>query len=284
MNIEEVILRRRAIRSFTSENIESELINKIVEAGIWAPSGGNAQATLFIIVTDLYEIKSIRNYSPGMHGIPPMIIVLGIDQNKAQKSGERDWKILSTMDLAMAAENMMLRAFDLGIGSCPIFGFDKNKIKNELSVPADVSLDLLITFGKPAYIGKAPIRSHDLIYFEKFGKKYEGNIQTNIEFETIEYMTFQREQLVNLLGFAIYSAKNLLNEPKEYGVIRVLEIIGRILDNSPNLEKNEILIKIKSRLDKFRFGGRGESKEEIDRELEEISTYYDQWMQNNKSL
>lgn len=270
MNIEDIILGRRAIRKFTSENVEKELIDKIIEAGIWAPSGGNAQARVFIVISDPNKIRNVRNYSPGILGIPPLLIVLGTDQNKAQKYGGTDWKVAAIMDVAMAAENMMLRAYELGIGSCPILSFDENRTKKELSVPKHVCLDLLVTFGRSAYNGKAPKRFDTLIYFEEFGKKYEGNIIKNIELEIKKQVIFEREQILDLLTYMIFSAKNLSKEPKEYGIFRLLELAGRILDNYPDIEKNENFIKIKDKLDSLRFGEM-KSEEQMEKELEDLS-------------
>ena len=270
MNIENVILGRRSIRKFIDEKIEKEKIDKILEAGIWAPTGGNVQARVFIAVTDPAKLTAIRNYSPGIMGKPPLIVVLGTDLTKAQRSGATDWQISAIMDNAMAAENMMLLAYEMGIGSCAVLSFDKNMVERELSVPNTVTIDLLVTFGKPAYIGKAPARSKDLIFFDLFGEKYEGNVVESVEMETKKYETFEKEHVLDLITYIIYGAKSLSKEPKEYSIFRLLEVAGRLLDNYPDIEKNEKLRKVKDKLDKLRFGEMI-SKEETEKEVEELS-------------
>lgn len=52
MDVFEAISGRRSIREFKKENVSDELIRKVVNAGIWAPSAGNVQAWEVIIVQD----------------------------------------------------------------------------------------------------------------------------------------------------------------------------------------------------------------------------------------
>ncbi len=270
MNLENIILERRAIRKFTPEKVRKEVIDQIIEAGIWAPSGGNAQSRVFVAVTDPDKIKRIRSFTPGMAGLSPLIIVLGTELNKAQRQGMTDWRVSAIMDVAMAAENMILRAYDLGIGSCPILSFDESSIKNILAFPLNVSIDLLVTFGVPAYIGKAPSRRKELIYFEEFGAKYEGEIKKDVDIQTKNIDIFEKMETIDLLRYIIFSAKNLRKEPKEYGTYRLIELAGIVLDNIFVHEKNEIYFKIKDRIDLLRFGDM-KSEEEIYEIIEDIS-------------
>lgn len=270
MNIENAILKRRSIRRFKDEKVEKESIDEIIEAGIWAPTGGNAQARVFIAITDPAKLRAVRNYSPGILGKPPLIIAVGTDKVKAQRYGGIDWIVSATMDNAMAVQNMMLRAWGLGIGSCPFLSFDRKRLVEELQIPDSVSLDLLVTFGKPAFIGNAPKRTKDLIFSEVYGRKYEGSIKETVKIDEIRYVTFEKEHLLDLLTYIIFSAKALSGEPKEYGIFRLIEVAGRLVDNYPNVEKNEIFIKIKAKLDRLRFGEMLPS-EELDKEVEEIS-------------
>ncbi|MGC8496842.1 MAG: DUF6092 family protein [Thermoplasmata archaeon] len=270
MNLEKIILERRAVRKFTGEKLRKEAIDKIIEAGIWAPTGGNAQSRVFVTVTDPEKIKNIRNSSPGIVGTPPLIIVLGTELNKAKRQDATNWHVSAIMDVAMAAENMILMAYDLGIGSCPILSYDENNIKKILAFPVYVSIDLLVTFGIPAYIGKAPTRRDALIYFDDFGAKYDGAIKKEVDIKTKNIDTFEKEQATDLLRYIIFSAKNLKNEPREYVVYRLIELAGRVLENIREFEKDERYIKIKEKMDLIRFGDM-KSEEELYEIIEYIS-------------
>jgi len=72
-----------------------------VEAGVWAPTGGNAQTWVFIIITDCNRIQKIKAVSPGILGIPSALIVVCQDKELAyKKGGELGRDILSIMDAA----------------------------------------------------------------------------------------------------------------------------------------------------------------------------------------
>lgn len=254
MDIENAILKRRSVRRFTDQNVDKEVIDKILEAGIWAPTGGNAQARVFIVITDPAKLRAIRKYSPGILGKPPMIIAVGTDKSKAQKYGGTEWEVSATMDNAMAVENMMLQAWGFGVGSCPFLSFDREKLVKELNMPDSVSLDLLVTFGKPAFVVSAPKRTRDLIFSEAYGERYKGDIHENVKIDSTRYVTFEKENLLDLLTYIIFSAKSLSGEPKDYGIFRLVEVAGRLVDSYPNTEKNEIYVKLKAKLDELRFG------------------------------
>ena len=131
--------KRRSIRSFeTDKPIREEDLNLILEAGSYAPSGGNSQTTHRLVITNqevltkLEELvqaefakmevkedtyKSLRNsilrskggnYVYDYHA--PVLVVT------ANKKGYGN----AMADSAMMIENMMLQAVELGIGSCYI--------------------------------------------------------------------------------------------------------------------------------------------------------------------
>ena len=126
------IIERRSVRCFKPDPIPKELIEKIIEAGNWAPSAGNLQPWRFVVVEDeglrerlretaiprwrrimetlkgkepeRYEIysKRIGSKDPVYHSAPVIIFVIG----------------LSSINCALACENMMMAAHSLGLGSC----------------------------------------------------------------------------------------------------------------------------------------------------------------------
>jgi len=60
-----IIKSRRSVRRFKDEKIPKERLMKILEAGIWAPSGSNIQPWEFILVTGNDTIEKIKLISPG---------------------------------------------------------------------------------------------------------------------------------------------------------------------------------------------------------------------------
>ncbi len=170
MKVFEVIKGRRSIRKFEDRSIEKKILHKLVEAGVWAPTGGNSQTWVFIIVTDSDRIRKIKAVSPGILGIPSALVVVCQDKELAyKKGGELGRDISSIMDVAMASQNIMLQAYDEKIGSCPVLSFHKKGVRTLLNIPDWIVPELLISLGYPAESPKPPKRKFgEVCFFEDY--------------------------------------------------------------------------------------------------------------------
>ena len=61
MDILEFIKSRRSSRVFTAKEVEAEKLNKILEAGRYAPSGGNSQSTHFLVIRNKDALAHLQN-------------------------------------------------------------------------------------------------------------------------------------------------------------------------------------------------------------------------------
>jgi len=141
-DILEIIKTRRSIRHYKKEKIKETEILKIIEAGRWAPSASNNQPWRFIVVQneeiikkigDACKILTINSFIENS----PLIIIIYTEK-------KHRWVDL---DCGMCAQNMMLEAHSLGIGSCFIGAFREKKIKEITNLPEDFNIIGLITFG-----------------------------------------------------------------------------------------------------------------------------------------
>jgi len=175
MNFTRVIKGRRAVRRFREEPIPLEHLKKILEAGIWAPSGSNIQPWEFILITRKENIEKIKLISPGLFGNPQALIILCINKKRSERGG-RLGENTALMDVSMAAQNMMLMAYSLGVGSCPIVSFNKTALKELLAIPEEVEPVLILSFGYPKFWPKPPRRRslEEVVHFEEYGKHFEG--------------------------------------------------------------------------------------------------------------
>ncbi|MET1102234.1 MAG: nitroreductase family protein [Pyrodictiaceae archaeon] len=165
----EVIKGRRSIRDYEPRDIPDELLEKIVEAGIWAPSGSNLQPREFILVRDKKLIEAIKMVSPGLFGDPAAILVLCYNREIARKGG-RMGELMAVMDTAMAAQNMMLMAYALGLGSCPVLSFNKQALKILLDIPDHIEPVLMLTLGYPREKPEPPKRRSvkEVLHVDKY--------------------------------------------------------------------------------------------------------------------
>lgn len=170
MDIWTAIKNRRSIRSFTATPLEkNKLRDLILKAGIWAPSGGNAQNWRFIVITDQKVLNKLKLVSPGLLGSPQAIIIICQDLVDAlEKGGELGVKTLSLMDTAMAAQNIMLAAYAVGLGTCPIASFHPEAVQRIMGLPVHIYPQLLISVGFPKENLPAPRRNPDIIWFDRY--------------------------------------------------------------------------------------------------------------------
>ena len=172
MDLLKAIVERRSVRSFKADHVPEDKLRRLVEAGIWAPSGGNAQTWRFIIVTDGVSIRRLKMLSPGLLGNPPAVIVICQDIAEAERKGAKLGKeVLSLMDSAMAAQNIILAAYAEGLGTCIVRSFHPGGVQKLLKLPQYIEPQILISVGVPASVPKPPKRDFDIVSFQE----YNGN-------------------------------------------------------------------------------------------------------------
>ncbi len=139
--VETVIKRRRSTRRFASTPLKREILLRLIEAGIWAPSGSNWQNQRFLLIEEKSEIERLgrlryvwpyRNADPdsprlreknpaGIIGMASAVIVVFSDafENDRRNHGEYHiWQCLETQNCAAAIQNMLLMATSLKLASC----------------------------------------------------------------------------------------------------------------------------------------------------------------------
>lgn len=143
----ECIKKRRSVRRFRRKQIPLDDLLKILDAGRLAPSAGNIQGWIFVVVRDKEKKKKIAEaafHQMWMAEAPAIIVVCSDISRYKLYYGERGEKLYSIMDASAAAENMLLAARDLGYGSCWVSAFDESKIKEILKIPEEKSVRPLI--------------------------------------------------------------------------------------------------------------------------------------------
>ncbi len=168
----EVIRGRRCIREFIDKEVPSEYLRVIVEAGLWAPSGSNLQPREFILVRDKNLLRAVKLVSPGLYGNPSALLIICYNKNTARKGG-RLGETMALLDAALSAQNIMLMAYALGVGSCPVMSFNKMAVKEILDIPDYVEPVLMISLGYPKSWPKPPRRKsvEEVLHVDGYGRR-----------------------------------------------------------------------------------------------------------------
>lgn len=168
MDIMEVIYARRSVRQFKPDPVPREVLEKIVRAGIEAPSGCNAQLRQYVIVDDPAVMEQLRLCSGALKTAPAAIVILV--QPKATPYGEF-WM----QDASAAMENMLLATVALGYGACWIEGAlrrSEDQLRKILNVPADLRVWSLLPVGKCDENPQRPAKLEfaDVVFRNQYGR------------------------------------------------------------------------------------------------------------------
>ena len=163
MNVFDAIRKRRSIRKYKETGVEQEKLNTVLEAARLAPSATNKQPWAFIVVTDPHVKEQLRSsYDEEWFIKAPVIIVACAVPKKAWRrmDGEEYWKV----DIAIALQNLVLTATELGLGTCWIAAFNEEAAKKVLRIPEHVRVVAMTPLGYPdeekgPVTGRKPLNS-----------------------------------------------------------------------------------------------------------------------------
>ncbi|MFX0200712.1 MAG: nitroreductase family protein [Candidatus Hodarchaeota archaeon] len=163
MKIQEAIIKRRSIRKYNTKPVSEDLIMQVLEAGRWAPSSDNSQPWEFIVIKDQNTRNRLSELSfwGRFLALAPVAIAIVTDPHKSSTH---------IIDGACAAQNMMLAAWELGLGTCWIANLNTNETKRILGVPKELYVITITPLGFPEESPSKPYRKEirDLIHREHF--------------------------------------------------------------------------------------------------------------------
>ncbi len=171
MDVLQAIKQRRSIRQFTEQAIDRNLLEQILDAARWAPTAGNQQRWRFIVVTDPTVKEMVRKVSPGIFATPAAFVVICAEK-VPDASAWDEWTYLA--DCAIAAQNIMLAAHALGLGSCLAISYARTALKEILDIPEQVEPELVVTLGYPAEDPAPPSRLplSQIVFADEYGKEW----------------------------------------------------------------------------------------------------------------
>jgi nitroreductase len=165
MELDVCIKGRRSVRAYTDEPVSKEQIQAVLEAGTWAPTAMNRQPWKFIIIEDKKLIKYVSDETKVLvkQMMPPLakqfsteadvvcynapvLILVCTEKNK-------QWENVNLLDSVLAAQNMFLKAYELGLGTC-YMGFvnllnSKPDVLKKIGVPDNYQMTVPFILGHP---------------------------------------------------------------------------------------------------------------------------------------
>ncbi|MFH1728460.1 MAG: nitroreductase family protein [Pseudomonadota bacterium] len=201
-SILEIIKKRKSIRRYLPDKVDRKIIDVIIDAGRLAPSSQNTQSWRYIVIDDdklLIEFNDIAFSGlakPNNWIRKAPCIILGCCDKRvfAKQSDDKLRKFISKiapskynfleMDVAISMQNMVLQATELGLGTCYVGWFNKNKVKKFFKLPKGVEPILLTPIGYED-------NKSEMLKFEKNVKKFAKSANR----KEVEEITFYNKTI-----------------------------------------------------------------------------------------
>jgi nitroreductase len=186
VELSDVIASRRSIRKFKQEDISTGTVRLLLDAARLAPSGSNLQPARFIVVQSPAAKEALGRYTPYKFIVKASVIFVccadltvittrdrrigelrkegafeGVDMDMNDPSAvspimdAEAVRAYLSMNVAIAIEHIVLKAVDLGLGSCWLGRFDRDKVKKFLALDESIYPVVLLPVGHPDQSPKA---------------------------------------------------------------------------------------------------------------------------------
>lgn len=185
MELLEAIKGRRSTRRFKDQGISTETIQTLLDLAIWAPTASNVQPWGFVVIQDREKMKELSDQAKAIlleymkvqprmeqyrtnmenpkfnifYNAPALVLIYGKKEHPYTPN-----------DCSMAAQNLMLAAWEMGLGTCWI-GFaqvlcDSSEFKERFQIPGDYSLVAPLIVGYREQESPKPIPRREYPVFE----------------------------------------------------------------------------------------------------------------------
>jgi nitroreductase len=183
MELSEALRSRRSVHEYTDESLDEETIHEIFADATFAPSSFNLQPWEFLVLTDDEDrerLRGVANDQEHVTDAPVGVVVLGNKDPSAHadrvfqdwldkdyipnedvkehlvdtaegmaEMDEEERRVWTTRSTALVAMSVMLSAWDRGVATCPMGGFDAEALHEEFDVPGQFEPVMLLTMGYP---------------------------------------------------------------------------------------------------------------------------------------
>lgn len=164
--------RRYSVRKFKNEPLPQNRIDKILRAGMLAPTGCNYQPQRILVINSEESIQRLRKCTKCHFDAPTaMLICYNKDECWVRKYDE---KTSGEIDASIVTTHMMLEAETLGIGTTWVMHFIPEAVRCEFEIPDNIEPVALLVMGYPADDAE-PLHLHsefrpieELVVYDKF--------------------------------------------------------------------------------------------------------------------
>ena len=194
MELYELMMKRRSVRTFKDQDIPESVIEKLMDVANHAPSGGNIQPLSILLVRSQDGRSKLAELAGGQPWVKnaPLSMIFCLDFYRIKKWAERcqtDFKgeqalnhfLIAYADLMVAAQNVVILAESLGLGSVYIGSIQHeiDETRKYFEIPEYVLPMMVLCLGYPKSIPQTipKLKTEVIVHQEKYRKVGEEAIQ-----------------------------------------------------------------------------------------------------------
>ena len=147
MSVWEAVMTKRAVRDFADRPLDPDDLERILQAGRRSGSSKNLQRWAFIVCRDRAHLAELSAVGPWAGHLARAAVGIALVTPNPQ---DADAPLSVMFDLGQAAAQMMLVAWELGIGSVPATVYQHDLARRLLGYPETHHCEYLLSFGYPA--------------------------------------------------------------------------------------------------------------------------------------
>jgi len=175
MDLDTIFASRHSIRDYEKKEIPFNLLAEVIDSTRGAPSAGNMQNWVLIVVQDKKMMNTLAQSCLDQYWISQSgaLIVVCYDDRNAKALFPKDYQEFSIQNTAIVSIYMMLKATELGLGACWVNIEKKENVSINLKLPSYITPSHILALGysKGMHKKTSKLDPKVVTYFESYGIK-----------------------------------------------------------------------------------------------------------------
>jgi nitroreductase len=177
MKLDELLKKRASVKKFSVKKPPANKIIEAIYAAETAPSAGNIQNIIYIVIDNPDTIAEIaKACQQDFIRKAPWVVVITSNPKQLKKLYDVRADKYQKHYVGAAVENILLKLVDMGLASCWVGAFSEPTIRNLLEIPDDQDIELILPIGyelKPGKTSQRPKYSIvNRLFFGGWGNKF----------------------------------------------------------------------------------------------------------------
>lgn len=150
MELQKALESRRSTRAFTERKLTRAETEELLRAATLAPSACNMQSWYFYVIADEAERAKLKGICADWIASAPVVFIVCTDGDGIVSRFGRHAEKFPVQDTALAMENLLLKAADMGLGGCIIGAYKQEACAKAFNIPEKHKIVALLPVGEPA--------------------------------------------------------------------------------------------------------------------------------------